>query len=65
MQDILFQFSTSAGSIKILFSIENLGQYKKLPWDKSASKKITFRQTFCSTQTFSESQCLVDDLVGF
>ena len=31
MQDILFHFSTTAGSIKVLVSIENLGQYKKLP----------------------------------
>ena len=65
MQDILFHFSRSAGSIKILVSIENLGQYKILPWDKFAKKKITFRQTFHSMQFFLESQCLVDDLVAF
>ena len=28
-------------------------------------KRRTFRQTFCSVQTFLELQCLVDDLVEF
>ena len=65
MQDILFHFSTTAGSIKVLVSIENLGQYKKLPWHKFAKKKITFHQTFCGVHFFLESQCLDDHLVGF
>ena len=63
MQDILFHFSTNAGSIKILVGKENIGQYKKLLWDIFAKKKVTFRQTFCSMQTFLESPWLVDDLV--
>ena len=39
MQQILFHFSRIAGSIKILVSIKNLKQYKKLPWDKFVEKK--------------------------
>ena len=53
MQKVLFCFSRSTGSIKILVSIKNLGHYKKLPWDKFVKKKRTFCKTFRSMQIFS------------
>ena len=38
--------------IRILVSINNLGQYKKLPWGKFMKKKITFCKTFRCTGIF-------------
>ena len=66
MQQVLFHFSRSAAVLRILVSIKNLGQYKKLPLDKLVKKKKrTFCKTLRSTRNFFKLQCLADDLVDF
>ena len=51
--------------LRLLISTKNSGQFKKLPWDKFAKKKIKFHKIFCSIQIFLELQYLVDDLIDF
>ena len=65
MQKVLFYFSRSTGSIKILVSIKNLGHYKKLPSDKFVKKKRTFCKTFHSMWNFFTINCFVDYLLDF
>ena len=47
------------------FSIKDLVQNEKLPWDKFVKKKRTLHKTFCSVQNVLELPCLVDNLVDF
>ena len=51
--------------LRLLVSIKNFQQYKKLPWDKFVRKKRTFHKIFRSMWNFLELQCLVDDLDDF
>ena len=65
MQYVLFDFSRSMGSVKVLVSIKNLGHYKKMSLDKFVKKKRTFRRTFLVCGIFFSMNCLVDYLHGF
>ena len=38
--------------LRLLVNVKNFGQFKKLMWDKFVKKKITFRNIFCSMQSF-------------
>ena len=52
MQQVLFHFSRSTAVLRIFFSMKNLGQYKKIPWEICEEKR-TFCKTFHSTRSFS------------